>query len=327
MMKRFLLTVIAFLYYMSSANAGEWIIRDAEIMGTTIHTEVWHEDKQLAEKVAQQVLDAMHEVNQSMSPYIESSELFAINQQASSDELAISDELYSVIKRSLHYSQVTDGAFDITYASVGYLYDYRKALRPSEPVIKQSLKGINYRHIVLKDDHPEKTIHFKHENVRIDLGGIAKGYAVDLAIQRAKASGIEHILVTSGGDTRILGDRNGRPWVIGIRHPLNKERVIAKIPLVNEALSTSGDYERYFDEDGVRYHHIIDPKTGDSAREVHSVTILGPTAIDTDALSTSVFVMGAEKGLVLLQSLEGIEGIIVDKFGNLLFSNGLQNVE
>ena len=99
---------------------------------------------------------------------------------------------------------------------------------------------------------------------------------MDLAIQKAKQLGVENILVSAGGDTRILGDRGGRPWVIGIRHPMDKTKVIAKIPLVDEALSTSGDYERYFDEDGVRYHHIIDPKTGDSARSVRSVTILGP---------------------------------------------------
>jgi thiamine biosynthesis lipoprotein len=163
-------------------------------------------------------------------------------------------------------------------------------------------------------------------NVRIDLGGIAKGFAVDLAIEKAVQSGVENILVTAGGDSRILGDRAGRPWVIGIRHPMDKNRVIAKLPLADESLSTSGDYERYFDEDGVRYHHILDPKTGDSARDVRSVTILGPQAMDTDALSTSVFVMGPKKGLELLDRLPGIEGIIVDQNGNLLFSGGLQNL-
>ena len=210
---------------------------------------------------------------------------------------------------------------------MGYLYDYRKEIRPSKSDIQQQLAGINYRFIELDDSKPAKTIHFTRNNVRIDLGGIAKGYAVDLAIERAQRRRIEHILVTAGGDTRILGDRNGRPWVIGIRHPLDKKTVIAKIPLVNKALSTSGDYERYFDEDGVLYRHIIDPITGDSAREVHSVTVLGPSVMDTDALSTSVFVMGAKKGIELLESLEGVEGIVVDKDANLLFSSGLQNVE
>jgi len=320
-----LFVVIFLLAQTSAAYSNEWVVRDAEIMGTTIHAEVWHQDKHIAQQVADLVIQTMHEVNQSMSPYIETSELSLINKNAASEVLPVTDELYAVIDRALYYSQATNGAFDITFASVGYLYDYRNAVRPTESDIQQQLQGVNYKHIVL--DANNKTIHFKQPQVRIDLGGIAKGYAVDLAISRAQAYGVERIFVSAGGDTRIHGDRQGRPWVIGIRHPLNREKVIAKIPLVNEALSTSGDYERYFDEDGVRYHHIIDPKTGDSARKVHSVTILGPTAMDTDALSTSVFVLGAREGLALLESLEGIEGIIVDNEANLLFSSGLQNIE
>lgn len=320
-----LCVVIFVLAQLSPAYSSEWVVRDAEIMGTTIHTEVWHQNKRIAQQVADLVIQTMHEVNQSMSPYIETSELSLVNKKASSEVLPVTDELYAVIERAMHYSQTTNGAFDVTFASVGYLYDYRNAVRPTESDIRQQLQGVNFKHIVL--DANSKTIHFKQPQVRIDLGGIAKGYAIDLAISRAQAHGVERIFVSAGGDTRILGDRQGRPWVIGIRHPLNREKVIAKIPLVNEALSTSGDYERYFDEDGVRYHHIIDPKTGDSARKVHSVTILGPTAMDTDALSTSVFVMGAREGLALLESLENIEGIIVDNEANLLFSSGLQNIE
>lgn len=320
-----ILAFVTLLFAIQPIFAQQWVIRDAKIMGTTIHTEVWHNDKGVAKQAADIVLDTMREVDQSMSSYIETSELSHVNKHAAVSEIPISDELYSVINHSLHYSFITEGAFDITFASVGYLYNFRNAVRPTQDEIQQQLQGINFRNIDLNEE--KKTIHFKHANIRIDLGGIAKGYAVDLAVQRAKQLGVEHILVTVGGDTRILGDRRGRPWVIGIRHPLDKEKVIAKIPLANEALSTSGDYERYFEEDGVRYHHIIDPYTGDSAREVHSVTILGPAAMDTDALSTSVFVLGAAKGMKLLESLPEIEGIIVDSEGKLLFSSGLQNTE
>ncbi|MEM7304085.1 MAG: FAD:protein FMN transferase [Pseudomonadota bacterium] len=313
---------------LSSLHAGfasEWVVSDGEAMGTTIHTEVWHQNQQLAEQMAQDVMSIMENVNQLMSPYIESSELSVLNREASQKPIPVSDELYDVIKRSLEYSELTAGAFDITFASVGYLYDYRESIRPDQEQIDSHVEQINYKNIVL--DPVEKSVFFKEHNVRIDLGGIAKGFAVDLAIARAKELGIDNILVTAGGDSRILGDRLGRPWVIGIRHPLDKNQVIAKIPMIDEALSTSGDYERYFDEDGVRYHHILDPKTGDSARNVRSVTILGPDAMDTDALSTSVFVMGPEKGLKLLDRLPKIEGIIVDQKGNLLFSSGLQNLK
>lgn len=314
-----------FLLCVNSVLASDWVIRDASIMGTTIHTEVWHDNQSVAEKVANEVLQLMERINASMSPYLEDSELSEINRNAAKHPVKVSAELFGVIEDSLHYSDLTNGAFDITFASVGYLYDYRNSVRPNQSQITASLPGINFSHILL--DRQLNSVAFSVPGVRIDLGGIAKGYAVDLAIEMAREQGVKHMLVSAGGDSRILGDRNGRPWIIGVRHPVDRDRVIAKIPLVNEAISTSGDYERYFDEDGVRYHHIIDPKTGDSARLVHSVTVLGPVATDTDALSTSVFVLGPKKGLELLDSLAGMEGIIVDEQGNLLYSSGLQSVQ
>lgn len=123
----------------------------------------------------------------------------------------------------------------------------------------------------------------------------------------------------------MIGDRWGRPWTIGVRDPRSKDKVVALIPLENVAVSTSGDYERYFDEDGVRYHHIIDPKSGDSARELHSVTIIGPDATTTDALSTSVFVLGLERGMKLVNDLPDIDAILVDNKGRLHYSQGLQS--
>ena len=308
-----------------AVHASEWIVRDGEAMGTTIHTEVWHENQQLAERVADDVMSIMNHVDQLMSPYIESSELSLVNRQASQAPIILSDELFNVVERSLYYSELTQGAFDITYASVGYMYNFRESIRPSQNQLESYKQYINYKNVIL--DRSESSVFFKDANTRIDLGGIAKGFAVDLAIEEARQSGVENILVTAGGDSRILGDRLGRPWVIGVRHPMDKNRVIAKIPLADEALSTSGDYERYFDEDGIRYHHILDPNTGDSARDVRSVTILGPRAMDTDALSTSVFVMGPKKGLELLDRIPKIEGIIVDQKGNLMFSSGLQDLK
>src|SRR6185312_13927791 len=141
------------------------------------------------------------------------------------------------------------------------------------------------------------SVRFEHEGMRIDLGGIAKGYAVDRGIAILQARGVQHAVVTAGGDTRIIGDRFGRPWVVGIRHPDDKNKVITRIPLVDTAMSTSGDYERFFDENGVRYHHIIDPKTGHSASKVRSATILGPTAMQTDGLSKTAFVLADGKVL------------------------------
>ena len=185
----------------------------------------------------------------------------------------------------------------------------------------QHLPAVDYRQVVV--NRKDGTIRFRREGVRIDLGGIAKGYAVDRSIELLSQLGIRHAMVNAGGDTRLLGDRDGRPWVVGIRDPRNERRTILRMPLEDESISTSGDYERYFEEDGVRYHHILEPGTGKAARGIRSVTVIGSKSIETDALSTSVFVLGIERGMQLVSRLPGFEAVIVDDQGEVFYSDGL----
>ena len=168
---------------------------------------------------------------------------------------------------------------------------------------------------------------FSRHGVRIDLGGIGKGYAVDNCIALLKKRGITHALVTAGGDSRVLGDREGRPWMVGIRDPRRKDNVVAVIPLINSAISTSGDYERYFEVNGVRYHHIINPKTGKSAMGVHSATVIGPDATTTDGLTKPVFILGPEKGMKLIESIPGVDAVVIDAEGRMFYSSGLMNTQ
>ena len=295
-------------------------------MGTTIRVEIWHPEKELRQQGISAVFDVMDQVNLLMSPYIEESQLSRINKSAYEKPIKVSHDLFSVIQKSLEVSELTQGAFDITYASVGHLYNYREKVKPTENEINQARELINYKNVIL--DNKKQTVSFMKQGIKIDLGGIAKGYAVDKAIEKLAGLGIEHALVSAGGDTRILGDRLGRPWLVGIRDPNNKEEAVAMLPLQNEALSTSGDYERFFIKDGVKYHHIINPVTGSSASELRSVSILGVDATTTDALSTSIFILGIEKGLRLLDDLEGVEGVLIGHKGRLYYSNGLkQNVD
>jgi len=230
--------------------------------------------------------------------------------------------LHDLLQQAAEYSRLTDGAFDITYASVGYMYDFRQHVRPDEKQIQKALPAVNYRHVLL--DEKNRTVKFSQPGVRIDLGGIGKGHAVDRGIAILQQRGISHALVTAGGDSRIIGDRFGKPWVIGIRHPDRKDEVIARIPLEDAAISTSGDYERYFEENGVRYHHIIDPHTGQSARKVRSATIIGPTATRTDGLSKTAFVLGAEKAIEIYNRIDGIDAIVVKPDGTVLYTKGLE---
>jgi len=236
-----------------------------------------------------------------------------------------SDELYELINRSIGFSELTQGAFDITFASVGFLYDYRRGKRPDQTQLQAAAALINYQNLVMNAE--ARTIGFTRRGVRIDLGGIAKGFAVDRCVRLLQARDIRNALVTAGGDSRMIGERWGRPWTIGVRDPRRKDEVVALLPLKDVAVSTSGDYERYFDDQGVRYHHIIDPKSGDSARELQSVTIIGPDATTTDALSTSVFVLGRERGMELVNELPDIDAILVDSKGQLHYSAGIESAE
>ncbi len=158
---------------------------------------------------------------------------------------------------------------------------------------------------------------------RINLGGIAKGYSVERVIALLRTAGVKHALATAGGDTRLLGDHHGAPWVIGIRDPDDEKGLITKLALEDEAISTSGDYERFFDEGGKRYHHIINPRTGKSATGVRSVTIVGPDAVMTEGLTKTVFINGAEKGLALVNSLKVYDAVIVDDKHRVYLSQGL----
>jgi len=303
------------------AADGHWHRRDAAIMGTAIHVEVWHADATLAQNAIDAVLAQMHHIDAVMSPFRPESELSRVNRSAADAPAAVSTELAELVARALHISELTGGAFDITFASVGYLYDYRAHIRPDTTTLRRALPAVDYRHVQV--DRQAATIAFASQGVRIDLGGIAKGYAVEQSAALLRGMGIEHALISAGGDTRVVGDRFGRPWMVGIRHPRDEYGIVTRLPLQDEAVSTSGDYERYFDEDGVRYHHIIDPGTGDSARSVLSVTVIGADATLTDALSTSLFVLGVERGIELIDRLPGYEAVLIDRHGALHYSAGL----
>lgn len=303
---------------------AEWFRREQAIMGTSVEVELWSDSKLQAEQLIESVMREMQRIDASMSPYRASSELSQLNVAAAKQSVQVSKELFEIVARSLYFSELSDGAFDVTFASVGHRYDYRQKIKPSDTEIRQTISLIDYHH--LKLDPAAHTIHYALPGVTIDLGGIAKGYAVDRGYSLLKNAGIRHAIVTAGGDSRILGNRHGRLWMVGIKNPRGEGHVI-KLPVENMAVSTSGDYERYFEADGVRYHHILNPKTGTSAKGIRSVTILGEDAITTDALSTTVFVMGIDKGLMLINRMDNLSAVIIDDTGKIYYSDDLVSGE
>ena len=320
---KFLANLAAFTFFAAPADA-QWVRRVTDgIMGTRITVELWSDDAAKGERGIEAVLEEMRHVDESMSTYKPTSEVSQVNAKAADGPLRISKELFDLLTAAGEYSVITDGAFDITYASVGYLYDFRKHIHPDDVQIGHALPAVDFHHVVL--DAKNRTVYFSRAGVRIDLGGIAKGYSVDRGIERLQALGFTRAYVSAGGDSRIIGDRFGKPWMVGIRDPRKGEgTVITRIPLADAAISTSGDYERFFEEGGVRYHHIIDPHTGRSASKVRSATVIGPTATRTDGLSKTAFVLGPEKAMEIYNRIDDIDAIIVKLDGTIIYSKGLE---
>ncbi len=229
----------------------------------------------------------------------------------------ISEEVLHIIKQGIEIGDLTNGAFDITIRPVMELWgNFESQCVPEEEEIKKMLPSINYKEVTLIGSK----IKFGKPEVKLDLSGIAKGYAVDLAIKELKSAGIKAGLVNAGGDIKVFGDRI---WSIGIKDPRGTG-IMKVLELKNQAVATSGDYEKYFILNGVRYHHILNPLTGLPARECISVTIISDDAGFADALSTGIFVLGPEKGIALLDSLR-IPGLIITSGSEFLESRAISS--
>jgi len=302
--------------------AAEWYGDARPMMGTEVSVHLWHDDAVEADALIEAVFDEASRIDELMSTYKESSLISEVNRDAADHPVYAGNELFSLVQRALDISVLTRGAFDITYDSVGQHYDFRARKRPDDDTVAAERGLIDYRLVELDDT--AQSIRFLRPGVRINLGGIAKGYVVERGVDILRHRGVTNAIVTAGGDSRMLGDRRGQPFMIGIRDPRDADAVAMSVPLEDEAVSTSGDYERYFDEDGIRYHHIISPSTGAPAHELTSATVFGPDAVMTDALSTSVFVMGVDLGLRLIAGLPDYESIVIDGEGRIYYSDGLQ---
>ena len=307
-----------------SAPDSSWHYAEQGIMGTVISVKLQHENKKIAHQVSREIFDLMWDINNEMSNYKADSLLTKINNNAHVKPIKISDRLFGLIAKSLYYSRLSNGAFDITVGTIGQHYNFRKKKRPSQDLISDKLKYVSFKNIKL--DEKNKTIFLTNKYARLDLGGIAKGFAIAESVKIIKKNKIKNAYISAGGDSYAIGSRFNRPWHVAIKNPRKGENNII-LTVSNIAMSTSGDYERYFEEKNVRYHHIINPVTGHSAKKSVSVTVMGKSPVDTDALSTTLFVLGEKKGIELINKIDGYDAIYVYPDGKMTFSDGLKREE
>jgi len=299
--------------------------KDKILMDTLVTITVVSDSKDTAEKAIDAAFSEIEYLEKLSNHYSPDSEITHINRNAGISEVKVSYDILKLLEKALYVSENTEGAFDITIGPVIALYDFHKKIRPDDGMIKKILPLVNYRDIIV--NRGRSTVLLKRKGMLIDLGGIAKGYAADKAADTLKKQGVRSGLVAVAGDIKAFGLKpDEKPWKIGIRNPEAKNKeddIMATIELEDMAISTSGDYERFFLSGGKRYHHLLNPKTGLSANECRSVSIITKEGAYADAFATGIFILGPEKGLKVLDKL-GFEGMIIDSQGKPHLTQGIR---
>lgn len=302
--------------------------REEYILDTLITLKVYGSD---SEKVAQKCIDEIKDIDNKMSPTKENSEIVNINKNSGKQFVKVSDDTFKVIESAYNYSKLTDRFFDPTIAPIVNLWgigtEHQKV--PSQNEINNKLKLVNYKDI--KIDNKNKAIKLEKENQGMDLGGIAKGYSADKVKQVLIRNGIKKAFINLGGNIYALGTNpEGNEWRIGIQNPFknsqDQQNYIGIVKVKDKSVVTSGDYERFFERNGKRYHHIFNTRTGyPSQNEIKSVTIISDKSIDGDALSTSAFVLGLDKGKKLIESIKNVDAIFVTKDKKVYVTYGIKD--
>ena len=279
----------------------------------------------VAAEAAEIVFGVFRDIDTKMSEWKPGSPLSAVNRAAGAEPVEVPADLLVVIRRGIEIGDLTDGAFDITWASLWGLWDF-KAEHPRVPdadEIRRRIELINHREVVIDDD--ATTVHLPQSGMMIGLGGIAKGTALNRSAAALQARGINDFLISAGGHVILRGTRGDRPWRVGIRDPRGAvDDHFAWLELFDTSVSTSGDYERFFNLDGVRYHHILDPRTGMPSRGLRSATVVCDDAEFADALSTAMMILGPQDAMALADRLPEVEVVLVDSEGRVSASDGLE---
>jgi thiamine biosynthesis lipoprotein len=307
------------------AAQGAIVERSRVSMGSEVRLTAWTSDERAALAAFESAFDEFDRLDALMSVWKEGSEIERLNRAAGEKPVPVGPEVREVLSVARQVSEWSEGKFDVTFGALSGLWKFDHDLDgniPARADVLARLPLVDFRKVEVNEQ--AGTAFLTMKGMRAHLGGIGKGYAVDRAASILRGRGLKDFMIQSGGDLYVAGNRGDRPWRAGIQDPRGPAgSTFAAMDLSDSAFSTSGDYERFFMKDGRRYHHIIDPDLGEPAAGSRSVTIVTQRAVVADGLSTGVFILGPEKGMALIEKLQGVEGVIVTSSNNLLVSSGL----
>lgn len=322
---KFLAFLSLFVLVIGSTAAQGTYRRTLKLMGSRFDITVVADNKAQGDTYINLTVEEISRIEQLISSWDPKSQTSAINKNAGIAPVQVDQELFDLIKRAKGISRLTDGAFDISYASMDKIWKYDGSMTqmPLEEEIQNSVIKVGYQNVLLNDE--DVTVFLKLEGMKIGFGAIGKGYAADKAKELLQAKGVTAGIINASGDMNTWGKQiNGKEWKVAITNPLDKNKTFAVLPISNGAVVTSGNYEKFVNFNGKRYSHIIDPRNGYPSSGIISVTVFAPKAELADALATSVFVMGKEVGLNRINQLPKIECIIIDDKGNIFTSKNIK---
>lgn len=305
--------------------AARMVERSRMSMGSTLRLAAWTTNETAATEAFEHVFREFDRLESLLSVWKDGSDVVRMNKNAGAMPVPVSQDTINVLREAAEGSALTRGKFDITFGALSDIWRFdhdQDNLVPDRQLIEVRLTRVDYRAVQI--DATARTAFISRPNVRVHLGGIGKGYAIDRAIALLKERGFTDFLIQSGGDLYVAGTNGGQPWKLGIADPRGSHDSFATLQVSDGTVSTSGDYERSFVKDGVRYHHLLDPDFGEPARGCRSVTIVTNRAVMADVLSTGVFIMGPDEGMKLIEQLPDVEGVIITADNEVLVSSGLK---
>lgn len=299
-----------------------------QVMGTVVDITVWTDDEPGAKKAADAVFAEFKRVDALMSSWLDDSAVARINKAAGNGAIPVTPELFNLIQTAIDAGKESKGAFDITVGAFRGLWKFDQDIDgsiPKKSEVVARAKLVNYKKVQLNGK--DSSIKLARKGMRLTLGGIAKGHAVDQSVAIMRDKGFDNFILQAGGDLFASGSKGDRKWRVGIRDPRGpRESSFAVAEISNRTFSTSGDYERFVVKDGVRYHHLLDPATGRPATKSRSVTVLAPNALTADIWSTALFIMGHETGMKIVEARTELDAVFVDKDNHVHISSGLQGM-